>query len=655
MKKGIQWVVKDPKKENVWWPSEEMKKYANISDPNIYDEAAKDPLAFWAKMAKEHITWYKEFDKIYEENMPFYKWFVGGKLNVCYNAVDRHVENGRRNKAAIIWEPEPIDEPARVLTYNDLYREVNKFANVLKKLGVKKGDRVSIYLPMIPEVQIAMLACARIGAPHSVVFSAFSAQSLKDRIMDAEAKVLITCDGYYRRGKVINLKKSADEAVEGTTIENVVVVRRAGNEINWKEGRDLWYHDLMKEAENYCEPEQMDSEDVLFILYTSGTTGKPKGVVHTSGGYALQALLTTKWVFDLHDEDIFWCTADIGWVTGHTYACYGPLLNGGTQVIYEGAPDTPDWSRWWQIIEKYGINIFYTAPTAIRMFIKMGEKWIKDHDLSTLRVLGSVGEPINLDAWLWYFNVIGGGRCPITDTWWQTETGGTIINSIPGIGPFIPTVACRSFPGVTHDIYDEQGNPTKPGEGGYLVQLSPFAPGMLRNVWGNPERYKKTYFSEYGGKVYFPADGARYTEDGYIKITGRTDDVMKVAGHRLSTGELESVLCGHPAVAEAAVVAQPHDIKGEVPVAFIILKPGNKPSEELEKEIVQQAVKGIGPTGKPAKIIFADDLPKTRSGKIMRRILRALVKNEPLGNLTTLQNPESVEALKKGVGYTGPD
>jgi acetyl-CoA synthetase len=655
MKKGVQWVIKDPKKENVWWPSQELKKYANMNNPKIYEEAAKDPKTFWAKIAKQDMTWYKEFDKIYEESMPFFKWFVGGKLNVCYNAVDRHVKAGKKDKAAIIWEPEPTDEKNKVLTYNDLYKKVNKFANALKKIGVKKGDRVSIYLPMIPEVHIAMLACARLGAPHSVVFSAFSAQSLKDRIEDAQSEVLITCDGYYRRGKTINLKKGADEAAAGTTIKKVIVVKRAGNDVEWNEGRDLWFHEIMEKAEDYCEPEKMDSEDVLYVLYTSGTTGKPKGVVHTTGGYAVQALLTTKWVFDLHDEDVFWCTADIGWVTGHTYACYGPLLCGGTQVIFEGSPDYPDWGRWWQIIEKYNINIFYTAPTAIRMFIKMGEEWVKKYDLGSLRILGSVGEPINLDAWLWYFNVIGEGRCPITDTWWQTETGGTIVNSIPGIGPFIPTVALKSFPGVIHEIYDEQANKPKPGEGGYLIQKSPFAPGMLRNVWGDPGRYKKTYFSEYGGTVYFTADGARYTEDGYIRVTGRTDDVMKVAGHRLSTGELESVLCGHPAVAEAAVVAQPHDVKGEVPVAFIILKPGKIADENLKNEILAQVVKGIGPTGRPDKIVFADDLPKTRSGKIMRRILRALVKNEPLGNIMTLQNPESVESLKKGVGYTGPD
>ncbi|MHA1237790.1 MAG: acetate--CoA ligase [Candidatus Odinarchaeia archaeon] len=652
--KGVKWVVPDPKKENVWWPSEEMKKYANISDPKIYEEAAKDPLAFWAKIAREEIDWYEDFTEIYQENLPYYKWFINGKLNACYNAVDRHVKNGKRNKAAIIWEPEPTDEKPRILTYNDLYREVNKFANALKELGVKKGDRVTIYLPMIPEVLIAILACARIGAPHSVVFSAFSAESLKDRIEDAQAKVLITCDGYYRRGKLINLKVNADKAVEGTSIEKVVVVKRGGNDIPWNEGRDVWWHEIIAKAANYCEPEKMDSEDVLFILYTSGTTGKPKGIVHETGGYITQALITTKWVFDLHDDDIMWCTADIGWVTGHTYACYGPLLCGGTLLIYEGAPDYPDWGRWWEIIEKYDVTIFYTAPTAIRMFIKVGEEYPKKYDLSALRVLGSVGEPINLDAWLWYFNVIGGGRCPITDTWWQTETGGTIINTLPGIGPFIPTVAGLSFPGVTHDVYDESGNSCDIGVGGYLVQLSPFAPGMLRNVWGNPERYKKTYWSEYGGKVYFTADGARKIEGGYIKVTGRTDDVMKVAGHRLTTGEVENAIARHPGVAECAVVAAPDEIKGEVPIAFVILKPGYSPSPDLEKELVNTVRQVIGPTATPKKIVFASDVPKTRSGKIMRRILRALVRNEDLGNLMTLQNPESVEDLKKILGYKGP-
>ncbi len=428
------WVVKGPSKPNVFWPSEEMKKKAWISDEKVYDEA-KDPIAWWAKLAKEGITWFKEWTETFVHEPPFYKWFVGGKLNICYNAIDRHVKTWRRNKAAIIWEPEPPDEPHRVLTYYDLYRKVNRFANVLKNLGVRKGDRVGIYLPMIPEVVIAMLACARIGAVHSVVFSAFSGQSLKDRMLDAEAKVLVTADGYYRRGSIVNLKANADVGVEGTTIEKVVVVKRIGLNTNMVEGRDYWWHELMRDAEPYCEPEVLDGEDMHFILYTSGTTGKPKGIEHHVGGYAVQAYWTAKLAFDLHDEDVFFCTADIGWITGHTYNCYGPLLNGATFVLYEGAPDYPAPDRWWQIIEKHGVTIFYTAPTAIRMLMKYGDEWVKKHDLSTLRLLGSVGEPINEEAWLWYFNVVGGGRCPIIDTWWQTETGGTLIHSLPGVGP----------------------------------------------------------------------------------------------------------------------------------------------------------------------------------------------------------------------------
>jgi acetyl-CoA synthetase len=650
----IKWVIEDPKKKNVYWPSEELKKRAWVSDESIYEEAAKDPVGWWAKLAKEGITWFKEWTETYRWDPPFYKWFIGGKLNISYNAVDRHIETERRNKAAIIWEPEPVDEQPRTLTYYDLYREVNKFANVLKSLGVKKGDRVGIYLPMIPEVQIAMLACARIGAVHSVVFSAFSGQSLRERMIDAEAKVLITADGYYRRGKIINLKKNADIGVEGTKIEKVVVVKRAGNEVKMVEGRDFWWDDLMEKADRYCEPEVLDSEDMHFILYTSGTTGKPKGIEHHVGGYAVQAYWTTKWDFDLHDDDLFWCTADIGWITGHTYNCYGPLMNGATILIYEGAPNYPGPDRWWQIIEKYGVTVFYTAPTAIRMLMKFGEDLVKKYDLSTLRILGTVGEPINEEAWLWYFNVVGGGRCPIIDTWWQTETGATLINSLPGIGPFIPTVAGRPFPGTTFDILTEDGRSTSVGEGGFLVQKSPFAPGMLRTVYRDPERFKQQYFSVYGEKIYYTSDGAYYYDEmGNIRITGRVDDVMKVAGHRLSTAEVENAITQHPAVVECAVIAAPHDIKGEVPVAFVTLKPGYKASEELEKELKQQVVKVIGPTARPDRIIIVDDLPKTRSGKIMRRILKALTRNQPIGDVSTLMNPESVQALKERIGYKG--
>jgi len=651
LSKLIKWVKEDPNNKYVFWPTEEMKKRAWVSDENVYKDAAKDPAAFWAEKSKEGLEWFKEWTETYVWNPPFYKWFVNGKINACYNAIDRHVITWRRNKAAIIWEPEPTNEQARVLTYQDLYREVNKFANVLKSLGVQKGDRVGIYLPMIPEVQITMMACARIGAVHSVVFSAFSGQSLKDRMEDAEAKVLVTADGYYRRGKVVDLKTQADLGIQGTTIQHIVVVKRTGSQVNMVEDRDLWWHDLMAKAPLYCEPEPMDSEDMLYTLYTSGTTGKPKGIVHHTGGYLTVAYWTTKWDFDLHDEDIFWCTADIGWVTGHTYACYGPLLNGATILIYEGSLDYPDFDRWWTIIEKYGVTVFYTAPTAIRMILKWGEDYPKKHDLSTIRLLGTVGEPINQDAWMWYFKHVGGERCPVIDTWWQTETGATLINSLPGIGPFIPTVAGRSFPGTIHDILDESGKPVGVGEGGYLVQKSPFAPGMLRTVFKDPERYKTQYWSVYGPEIYYTSDGAiRWDEMGNIRLTGRVDDVMKVAGHRLSTAEVENALTQHPAVAECAVVAAPHDIKGEVPVAFVTLKEGLKASPALENELVQTVVRVIGPTARPEKIVLTEMLPKTRSGKIMRRILKALVKHEPVGDTTTLMNPEAVEELKQKVG-----
>jgi len=650
--KPVRWVVEDPKKKNVFWPSGAMKKKAWVDDKSVYEEASKDPVAWWAKLAREGITWFKEWTETYRWNPPFYQWFIGGKLNISYNALDRHVDSWRRNKAAVIWEPEPVNELPRVLTYYDLYREVNKFANVLKSLGVKKGDRVGIYLPMIPEVLISMLACARIGAVHSVVFSAFSGQSLKERMLDAGAKVLVTADGYYRRGGIVNLKANADLGVEGTPTKDVIVVKRLGNSVNMVEGRDHWWHQLTEKAELYYEPEVMDSEDIQFILYTSGTTGKPKGIEHHVGGYAVQAYWTTKWDFDLHDEDLFWCTADIGWITGHTYNCYGPLMNGVTSLIYEGALDYPAPERWWQIIEKYAVTVFYTAPTAIRMLMRLGDEWPKKHDLGSLRILGTVGEPINEDAWLWYFNVIGGGRCPIIDTWWQTETGATLINSLPGIGPFIPTVAGRPFPGTKFAVLTEEGKPTNMGEGGYLVQLSPFAPGMFRTIYKDPERFGEQYFSVYGEKIYYTSDGAFiYDEIGNIRLTGRVDDVMKVAGHRLSTAEVENALAQHPAIVESAVVATPHDIKGEVPVAFAILKPGYKPSRELEAELKKQVDKVIGPTARPDKIIFVEDLPKTRSGKIMRRILKALTRNQPVGDMSTLMNPESVQALKERIGY----
>lgn len=647
MEKAKNWVVKDPSGEDVYWPSPELKKIAWVSDESIYEKASKDPIAFWCERAREGLEWFKEWDKPYEWTPPYFKWFIGGKLNVCYNAVDRHAKTWRRNKAAIIWEPEPPGEEKRILTYHDLYREVSKFANALKKLGVKKGDRVGIYLPVIPEVQIAMLACARIGAVHSVVFSAFSPESLRSRLIDAEAKVLITADGYYRRGKTIELKANADEGIKGTNVDKVVVVKRVGLNVNMKEGRDYWWHELVEGEDPYCEPEVMDSEEPLFILYTSGTTGRPKGIVHHTGGYATQAYWTTKWDFDLHDEDLLWCTADIGWITGHTYACYGPLLCGATMLIYEGAPDYPAPDRFWQIVEEYGVTVFYTAPTAIRMFMMFGEEWVKKHDLSSLRILGSVGEPIDKDAWMWYFEKIGGGRCPIIDTWWQTETGGTLINALPGVGPFIPTVAGRSFPGVKREVLGEDGKPAKEG---YLVICNPFPPGMLRGIFKDPERYKDQYWSRFGEEYYMTGDGAKIIDEmGNTRITGRVDDVMKVAGHRLANAEVEDALNRHEAVIESAVVGAPDPIKGEVPVAFVVLEKGVTPSEELKRELIKQVERIIGPTARPKAIIYVEDLPKTRSGKIMRRIIKRLINKEPVGDVTTLMNPESVEKLKKVV------
>jgi acetyl-CoA synthetase len=501
---------------------------------------------------------------------------------------------------------------------------------------------------MVPEVHITMLACARIGAVHTVVFSAFSGQSLKDRIVDSDAKVLVTADGYYRRGKIIDLKSQADIGAMGTSTQKIVVLRRAGNQIEMLNGRDVWWHDMMEKAPLYCEPEEMDSEDMLFMLYTSGTTGKPKGIVHITGGYLTVAYLTAKWDFDLHDDDVFWCTADIGWVTGHTYGCYGPLLNGATIVCYEGSLDYPSYGRWWEIIEKYAVTTFYTAPTAIRMMLKWGDVWPQKYDLSSLRLLGTVGEPINKEAWLWYFKYIGGERCPIIDTWWQTETGATLINSLPGIGPFIPTVAGRSFPGTIHDILDEIGQPVGVGEGGYVVQKSPIAPGMLRIVYKNPQCYKNSYYRVYGPEIYYTGDGAiRWDSIGNFRFTGRVDDIMKVSGHRLSTAEIENVLTQHSAVADCAVVAAPHEIKGEVPIAFVILKGEIEPSLNLENELMQKVAKTIGPIAKPERIIIADAWPKTQSGKTMRRVLKALVRSECVGDTTTMQDNESLEKLKR--------
>lgn len=632
------------KKGDSYYPTKDFQKRAWVNDDSIYKEADKDPIEFWEKLAGE-LSWQKKWEKPFSHQPPYFKWFVGGKLNITENCLDRNLAKAK-DKVALIWEPEPTGEKERKLTYQDLYKEVNKFANALKKMGVKKGDRVGIYLPMIPEVMIAMLACARIGAIHVVVFSAFSPQALRVRLQDTEAKILITADGYYRRGQVINLKKNADEGIKETKVDRVIVVKRAGNEISWQENRDFWWEDLIKTESDVCQPEIMDSEDILFILYTSGSTGKPKGCIHTCGGYTVQANFTGKWIFDLKKDDIFWSMADVGWITGHTYSCYSPLLNGITFVIFEGAPDWPNHDRWCQIIEKYGVTTFYTAPTAVRMFAKYGTELLKKYKFDTLQILGSVGEPIDDTAWHWYFKEVGKERCPIVDTWWQTETGGILITSLPGIGPFKPTLAGLPFPGIKVDILDEKGKSLPPNKEGNLVLLPPFSPGLLRGVYKNPEKYLKTYWSEYGQEIYFTSDAAYKDKAGLIRIVGRVDDVIKVAGHRVTTGELENAVAKHLDIIECAIIGVPDAIRGEVPVAFVVSKKDRK-VKEIEKGVVDQIKREIGPIALPKKVYLVEDLPKTRSGKIMRRILRKLFTGEELGDLSTLANPESVEKLKK--------
>ena len=623
-------------------PPDEFRERANANDPSIYQEGAKDPEAFWASFAAE-LDWFKPWDRVLEWNPPYAKWFVGGQLNVSYNCLDRHVKTIRRNKAALIWEGEPGDE--RVFTYWDLHREVSKFANVLKQLGVGKGDRVAIYLPMIPEAAIAMLACARIGAPHSVVFGGFSAESLRDRINDATCKLLITSDGGFRRGRVVNLKENADQALEETpSIERVVVVQRgAGLEAPcvMKDGRDVWYHELMAGVKADCPAEPMDAEDMLYILYTSGTTGKPKGVVHTTGGYLTHVYATTKLVFDLKEDDCYWCTADVGWVTGHSYIVYGPLANGATVVMYEGAPDWPDRGRFWRLIEKYGVTVFYTAPTAIRAFMRWGIEWPMKSDMSTLRLLGSVGEPINPEAWMWYSEHIGRNRCPIVDTWWQTETGGIMITPLPGITETKPGSATVAFPGITADVLTAEGQSVNAG---YLAITRPW-PGMLRTVYGDDERFKQNYWSKWPN-LYFPGDGAKRDEDGYYWILGRVDDVLNVAGHRIGTMEVESALVDHPSVAEAAVVGRADEMKGQAIAAFVTVKEGIEASDALKAELKNHVAKKIGAIAKPDDILFAADLPKTRSGKIMRRLLRDIAEGRALGDTTTLADAAVVSRLK---------
>jgi acetyl-CoA synthetase len=631
-------------------PPDAFRRQAHVADNSLYAMADKDSEAFWESQANE-LEWFEKWKTVCEWNPPHAKWFVGGKLNISVNCLDRHIKTARRNKAALIWEGEPGDR--RTLTYWDLYVEVQKFANVLKKLGVKRGDRVAIYMPLIPEVAIAMLACTRIGAAHSVVFGGFSPESLRDRINDAQCKVLITADGGYRRGGIVPLKRNSDKALEECpSIEHVIVVQRrpgaGGDEAfaEMQEGRDHWWHRLMHNASATCEPEKMDAEDVLYILYTSGTTGKPKGIVHTTGGYLVGVTTTTKLVFDLKDNDVFWCTADVGWVTGHSYLVYGPLANGATCVMYEGAPDWPEKDRFWEICERYGVTILYTAPTAIRAFMKWGDKWPAKHDLSQLRLLGSVGEPINPEAWMWYQEKIGGNRCPIVDTWWQTETGAIVISPLPGVTETKPGSATTPLPGFHAALLDANAKEIKVG-GGLLALTKPW-PSMLRTIWGDDERYVQTYFTKWPGRpdLYFPGDGAKRDDDGYYWILGRVDDVLNVAGHRIGTMEVESALVEHPAVAEAAVVGKTHELKGQAIAAFVTLREGFKHSSELREELRRFVGEKIGSIAKPDDILFSADLPKTRSGKIMRRLLRDIAEGRALGDTTTLADPNVVASLK---------
>ncbi|HUV43322.1 MAG TPA: acetate--CoA ligase [Dehalococcoidales bacterium] len=640
--------------KRVFPPSEEVVKQAHIKSMDEYKKLFKrsidDPEGFWGEMA-EQLDWYKKWDKVLVEDFKEAKheWFVGGKLNVSYNCIDRHLKTWRKNKAALIWEGDTGD--SKTLTYQQLYYEVCKFANVLKKLGVKKGDQVSIYLPMIPELPIAMLACARIGAIHSIVFGGFSAEALRDRIQDCGSKVLVCADGYYRSGRVIRSKDNADVALEQSPIvKDVIVVKRADISINMQPGRDHWWHDEIgaEDIKPTCEPEVMDAEDPLFILYTSGSTGKPKGVLHTQAGYLLFCYQTFKWVFDIKEEDTFWCTADIGWVTGHSYIVYGPLAAGATSLMFEGVPTYPHPDRFWEIVEKYQVNIFYTAPTALRAIMREGDEWPNKRNLSSLRILGSVGEPINPEAWMWYYNVIGKDKCPIVDTWWQTETGGILITPLPGATPLKPGSATLPFPGVDAAVIREDGSPADVNEGGYLVIRKPW-PGLMRRVYGEPERFKNTYFIQFPG-VYTTGDGARVDEDGFFWLMGRIDDVINVSGHRIGTAEVESALVSHSKVAEAAVVGMPHEIKGQGIYAFVTLNVGVELSDTLKKELVTHVRKEIGPIASPDNIQFTDGLPKTRSGKIMRRILTKIAAGDVdnLGDISTLADPSVVSTLVKG-------
>ncbi len=631
--------------ERTFPPPEGFRSVAHVSDDAARETAARDPEQYWAGWAEE-LHWFRKWDRVLDWDPPYAKWFDGGQINAAYNCLDRHLSGPRRDKVALIWEGEPGD--VRRYTYEELHNEVAQFGQVLRELGVQRGDRVAIYLPMVPEAAIAMLACARIGAPHSVVFGGFSPESLADRINDAEAKILITADGGYRRGKVVPLKDNADTAVARCpTIEHVIVVARGsdlseGVSASMSPGRDLWYHDLMAAAEGGCEAEVMEAEDVLFILYTSGTTGKPKGVVHTTGGYLTQTYATTRWVFDLKEDDVYWCTADVGWITGHSYIVYGPLANGATMLMYEGAPDSPDRGRFWQLCEHYGVTVFYTAPTAIRAFMKWGDDWPAKYDLSKLRLLGTVGEPINPEAWMWYHSHIGNEHCPIVDTWWQTETGAIMITPLPGVTETRPGSTTLTFPGVEATILNDAGEEV---DAGYLALTRPW-PSMLRTIYGDDDRYRETYWSKWDG-IYFPGDGAKRGENGYFWVLGRVDDVLNVAGHRIGTMEVESALVDHTSVAEAAVVGKTHDVKGQAIAAFVTLKENREPSAPLGEELRAHVARKIGPIARPDDILFSADLPKTRSGKIMRRLLRDIAEGKALGDTTTLADPEVVRRLKE--------
>jgi acetyl-CoA synthetase len=635
--------------ERVFPPPETFARSAHIKSAaeleELRAEGSSDPEAFWARMAEQELHWFKKWDRVLKWEAPHAEWFGGGLLNISYNCLDRHLSTSRRNKAALVWEGEPGDQ--RTLTYQQLHAEVCRFANVLKHAGVDKGDRVALYLPLIPELAISMLACARIGATHSVIFGGFSSSALIDRINDASCKVVVTADGGWRRGNEVKLKVAVDEALKQTpSVKSCIVVRRTGGAIDMQADRDFWWHDLMDAVETDCPAVELESEHPLFILYTSGTTGKPKGILHTTAGYLLLTHLTTKWIFDLKDEDIYWCTADIGWVTGHSYVVYGPLSNGATVLMYEGAPNFPEPDRFWSIVERHRVNILYTAPTAIRAFIKWGEQWPLKHDLSSLRLLGTVGEPINPEAWMWYREVIGKGACPIVDTWWQTETGGILISPLPGATPTKPGSATKPFPGIEVDVMTREGKSVGPNEGGYLVIKRPW-PSMLRTIWGDDERYREQYWSQLEG-IYFAGDGARRDADGYFWIMGRIDDVINVSGHRLGTAEVESALVSHVSVAEAAVVARPDELKGSAIVAFVTLESSHQASDQLKQDLRAHVTKEIGALARPDEIRFSDMLPKTRSGKIMRRLLRELATSGSVaGDVTTLEDLSVLEKLRE--------